>query len=208
MTPRHRSIVGLILLAAVAAAARHAGAEIIDRVLAVVDGVPITQSDATAVMRLNLAPGPGAAAAGTIPAVRDALVERQLILAEVDRYAPPAPADADVDRAFDAVRTRVGAAQMDATLLQTGGNAAQVRRYLRDTLRMQLYMAQRFGTVQPGEADIADYYRSHAAEFGSRNMSEARDAIIAALTRERRDSLVREWIASLRRRANISILPG
>lgn len=206
---RHiHTTVALIVLATATGAAHRAGAEVIDRVLAVVDSVTITLSDATAVMRLNLEPAPGLAAAGTIPAVRDALVERQLILAEVDRYAPPAPAEADVDRAFDAVRARVGAAQMDATLVQTGGNEAQLRRYLRDTLRMELYMAQRFGTVQPGDADIAEYFRSHAAEFGSRTVSEARNAIIAALTRERRDSLVREWIASLRRRANISILPG
>lgn len=205
---RLRTTVALILMAAAIGAARRAGAEIIDRVLAVVDGVAITHSDAAGVMRLGLEPAPGLAAPGTIPAVRDALVERQLILAEVDRYAPPAPAETDVDRAFDAVRIRVGAGQMDAALMQTGGNAAQVRRFLRDTLRMQVYMAQRFGAVQPGDADIAEYYRSHPAEFASRTMGEARDAIIAALTRERRDSVVREWIASLRRRANISILPG
>lgn len=201
-----RTTAALILLATVTGAAR--GAEIIDRVLAVVDGATITLSDASAALRLALEPAPGLGAPGTIPAARDALVERQLILAEVDRYAPPAPAEADVARAFDGVRARVGAAQMDATLLQTGGNEARLRRYLRDTLRMELYMAQRFGTVQPGDADIAEYFRSHAAEFGSRTLSEARNAIVAALTRERRDSLVREWIASLRRRANISILPG
>ncbi len=206
--PHLRTTAALILLATVTVTGAARGAEIIDRVLAVVDGVTITLSDASAAMRLALEPAPGLAAGTTIPAVRDALVERQLILAEVDRYAPPAPAEADVERAFDAVRARVGAAQMDATLVQTGGNEARLRRYLRDTLRMELYMAQRFGTVQPADADIADYFRSHPAEFGARTLSESRDAIVAALTRERRDSLVREWIASLRRRANISILPG
>ncbi len=181
-----------------------ASSEIVDRVLAVVDGAIITQSDVAGASRLGLEGGPGA----TVAEVRDALIERRLILAEVDRYAPADPAEADVDRALDALRARLGAAPLDTILRETGGSIEQLRRQLRDTLRIEFYMQQRFGTIQPSELEIAQYYRTHAAEFGSRSLAEARDAIAAVLARERRDALVKEWVAGLRRRANINILPA
>jgi hypothetical protein len=182
-----------------------ASGEIIDRVLAVVDGALITQSDVTAAIRLDLEPD----RAGTdrVAAVLDALIERRLILAEVDRYAPPDPPEPDVDRAFEAVRARLGPAAFEQVLLQTGASADQVRRFVRDDLRIAAYLQQRFGTIQPSEVDVAQYYREHANEFGGKSLQDVHDAVAAQLTAERRASLVSEWVAGLRRRANINILP-
>ncbi len=193
----------LVLLLAAAVGPRPAGAEIVDRVLAVVDGAIITQSDVAGVSRLGLEP----AAARTLAAVRDALIERRLILAEVDRYAPADPPEIDVDRALEALRARVGAAAAETILTETGGSIEQLRRYLRDSLRIEFYMQQRFGTIQPTEFDIAEYYRAHAADVGSRSLADSREAIVAALASERRAVLVKDWVAGLRRRANINVLP-
>ena len=144
-----------LVLFAVALAATPAGAarDVIDRILAVVDGAPITQSDVNAAVRLGLLPIP----AGTDPvtAVLDGLIERRLIVAEVDRYAPPDPAEPEIARAFDAVRARVGAAEFTEVLRQTGGSPEQVQRFVRDDLRIAAYLQQRFGTIQPSERDIA-----------------------------------------------------
>jgi hypothetical protein len=183
-----------------------AAADIIDRVLAVVDGAVITQSDLGSVMRLGLVP----AARGTDPAgsALDQLIERRLILAEVDRYAPPDPPAADLERAVDAVRSRVGPAALDATLLQTGGSVDQLRLYLRDDLRIDSYLKERFGAIQPSDEDVAEYYKAHAADFGGRPLQQVRDAVVTALTTDRRSSVVREWVAGLRRRANINVLPN
>ena len=62
-------------------------AEVIDRVLAVVAGQVITLSDVRAVSELALLVGSNApdALRGTL----DQLIERELILTEVRRYAPP-----------------------------------------------------------------------------------------------------------------------
>lgn len=193
----------LSLLLAAAIGPRPAGGEIVDRVLAVVDGAIITQSDVAGVSRLGLEPAAGATAA----AVREALIERRLILAEVDRYAPADPPEADVDRALEGVRARVGAAALETILTETGGSIEQLRRYLRDSLRIEFYTQQRFGTIQPTEFEIAGYYRAHAAAFGSRSLADSREAIVAALGSERRAVLVKDWVAGLRRRANINVLP-
>jgi hypothetical protein len=182
-----------------------ASGEIIDRVLAVVDGALITQSDVNEAIRLDLEPGRD----GTdrVAGVLDALIERRLILAEVDRYAPPDPPDPDVDRAFEAVRGRLGPAAFGDVLLQTGASPDQVRRFVRDDLRIAAYLQQRFGTIQPSEVDLAQYYREHASQFEGKSLQDVHDAVSAELTAERRASLVAEWVTGLRRRANINILP-
>lgn len=202
---RHSKAVLSLLFAIAIAGADRAGADIIDRVLAVVDGALIIQSDVLGAIRLGIVTAQ--AAPDPVPAVLDSLIERRLILAEVDRYAPPDPAEADVDRALEAVRARVGPAALEATLSQTGSGLDQLRRFLRDDLRIRAYLQQRFGMIQPAESDVAQYYRDHAAEFAQRSLAEAHDAVVAALTIERRSAVIREWVGGLRRRANITILP-
>jgi hypothetical protein len=195
----------LLFLIAMAGASLRAGAEIIDRVLAVVDGALITQSDVLEAIRLGLVSVPGGS--DPVPPTLDALVERRLILAEVDRYAPPDPAPAEVERALDAVRSRVGPAALDAILLQTGSSLDALRTYLRDDLRSASYLQQRFGIIQPTESDVAQYYSDHAAELGQRSLPQVRGEVVSALTKQRRDAVIRDWVAGLRRRANINILP-
>jgi len=192
---------GIVLAIAIARA------EVIDRILAVVDGALITQSDAAAAIRLGLVAGP----ADPLAAVVDRLIERRLLLREVDRYAPPDPQEADVDRAVIEIRDRTGTpAQFEAILLQTGFSLDQLRRHVRDDLRIEAYLQQRFGTVQPSEEEIQLYYREHAAQFTQggvvRPLGEARDVVKAALVAERRAETIRGWLADLRRRANVNVV--
>jgi hypothetical protein len=188
------------------------GAQIIDRVLAVVDGEPITLSDVTAAARFGLVPE----AAGTddrTQAQLNALIERQLQLVEVNRYVPPEPAAADIDAKVAEIRARFATpAAFDAALVETGLTAAQLRARVRDTLRIDSYLHQRFGAAyQPGEDEMLRYYRAHEADFtqtGSVRPFEAvRDQVRQRLVKERTESLVRDWIAGLRRRGDVTILP-
>ena len=73
------------------------------------------------------------------------------------------------------------AAAFEQTLAQTGLSEEQLRLRLRDDLRIEAYLNQRFGAArQPSDQEIADYYRAHAAEFttpaGLRPFAEVRDA--------------------------------
>jgi len=184
-----------------------ARAEVIDRILAVVDGAIITQSDANGAIRLGLVRGP----ADPLDAVVDRLIERRLMLREVDRYAPPDPVQADVDRIVAEIRARAGSpAQFDAILLQTGIGLDQLQRHVRDDLRIESYLQQRFGAIQPTEEEIRQYYTEHAAAFSQggvlRPFEEAHDVVKAALVAERRAATIRDWLADLRRRANVNIV--
>ena len=212
----------LFLSLCLLAGAADARAQIIDRILAVVDGVIIMQSDVAAAIRLNRVPSAGPStssgssrassgdAGDPTAAALDRLIERQLILAEVDRYAPSDPAEADIDRHLSDLRSRAGA-EFDRILLLSGIGVEQLRREVRDDLRIQAYLQQRFGAIQPTEEEILQYYRDHPASFSVngtvRSFADAHDVARAALIAERRGETIRDWMSDLRRRANVTVLP-
>jgi hypothetical protein len=142
--------------------------EVIDRVVAVVAGDIILLSDVRAARELGLVDG------GADPdpdrEVLTRLIDRALMLAEVDRYAPPAPADDALETALAAVRSRFDSPErFQAALTRVGLEDLHLREIVRENLRIQGYLSQRF----PADTD----------------------------TRQR--ELIAEWLAGLRRRAEI-----
>src|SRR6267378_4134529 len=87
---------------------RPASAETIDRVLAVVAGQLITLTDVTAARDLGLQSADNAA--DPVRAILSKLIDRELILAEVDRYAPPEPTADAIDREVERIRARFSSA--------------------------------------------------------------------------------------------------
>ena len=142
-------------------------AEVIDRVLALVNGELITLSDVRGARELGLvAPG---SAADPLQGVLSRLIDRALELDEVDRYQPPEPSADDVDREVGTVRSRFhSSAAFDTALARAGMDVQGLRGTLRDNLRIRTYLEQRF----------------LAAE-------------------DRRQQLIDDWLAGLRRRAEI-----
>ena len=196
-----RLILGLWLLTATATA------EIIDRILAVVETQPITLSDVRGVTRLGLETAePGA---DPIRSVLDALIERQLMLVEVDRYAPPEPSPAAIEARLNQIRARFpDVLAFETTLHQVGMTAEHLRRYIRDSMRIESYIQQRFtAAIQPSDDEVAAYYRVNADTFTRDGKlapyAEVRNDARARLIDQRRGVLVREWLAGLRRRADI-----
>jgi len=149
------------------AAASGASGEVIDRVLAVVSGSLITLSDVNAAHDLGLVtPRPSG---DPIREVLSQLIDRELQLAEVDRYAPPEPSAADVDREVQTVRLRFPSAEaFEAVLARSGIDLAHLRETMRENLRIRGYLAQRF-----------------------------------SVSEDRRQQVVDEWVAGLRRRADV-----
>ena len=213
----------LLLAACFVGGAAGARAQIIDRILAVVDGAIIMQSDVAAAIRLHRVPsaeGPSTGSGSSRASSRDAadptaaaldrLIERQLILSEVDRYAPPDPAEADIDRHVADIRSQAGA-EFETILLHSGIGVEQLRREVRDDLRIQAYLQQRCGAIHPTEEEILQYYRDHPASFSVngtvRSFDDAHDVARAALIAERRGVMIRDWLSDLRRRANVNVLP-
>ena len=211
-TTRITSAVSLATVAIVMTCAGALPAQIIDRVLAVVVAEPITLSDVTAAMRFGFVPdAPGGQ--DRVRAALDALIERRLQLIEVNRYLPPEPPAAEVDARLAPIQARFESqAAFEKAMTETGVTLDQLRSRVRDNLRIESYVRQRFGgSYQPGEDEVARYYASHESEFmrdGSlRPYEQVRDEARTRLLDERTAALVREWVAGLRRRTDVTILP-
>ena len=187
-----------------------ATAEIIDRILAIVEGQLITLSDVRGVTRLGLETAPPAD--DQVAAVLDKLIERQLMLAEVERFGPAEPSAEVIEARVGALRARFpDALAFETTLNQVGWPIDAVRRYVRDTLRVEAYVQQRFtAPIQPSDDEIAAYYRLHATDFTKQGVlapyAEVRNQVRAQMVQERRETLVRDWLAGLRKRANLLVL--
>ena len=198
----------LILLALLAHAVGAAGAqEVLDRVVARVEGTPIMLSDARAAIRLGLietTPGVDP----ILSSVRQ-LVERRLVLAEVARYAPAEPDPTMLNAHVNSLKARVGATGDLSSLEKTTGyGEAQIREVARDTLRMQAYLNQRFGSsVQPSDDEVGQYYRTHLDEFTENGrvlpFVEAEPVARQKAAAERRGAMIFQWMRELRQRANV-----
>lgn len=132
-----------------------ASAELIDRVLAVVNGDLITLSDVRGARELGLvAPG---SAADPIRAVLSTLIDRALELDEVDRYQPPEPSAEAVDVEVQTVRSRFSSpAAFDAALIHAGMDLQRLRETVRDNLRIRVYVEQRFLAVEDRRQQLID----------------------------------------------------
>jgi hypothetical protein len=201
-----------VVVAAVASASVGA-AEIIDRVLAVAAGELIMLSDVTAARDLGLVPVP--AGGDPIASTLSALIDRELILVEVDRYVPPEPPAEAIDRELEAVRTRFDPpGALAAALSKSGIDENHLRLTLREDLRIRAYEDQRFTVPPPSDEELGRYYREHPQAFTRQGQlvpfDTARADIVRLASDDRRKTLIADWVAGLRRRADVTVLylPG
>ena len=199
------------LLATLASAS--ARAEVIDRVLAVAAGEVITLSDVMAARDLGLESS--GSSPDPIGAVLSKLIDRELVLAEVDRYAPPEPTAAAVDHELEVVRARFPSLDAYASALAASGiDELHLRRILRENLRIQAYESQRFTVLPPSDEELAQYYRTHPQDFTRDGkvapLEAVRPQVAQVLVSERRTTMIEDWVSGLRRRADVLdlYLPG
>jgi hypothetical protein len=181
--------------------------ELLDRTLALVGGQPITLSDTRAAVALGLITPGATDPNGDVVAQ---LITRELVLREVQRYAPAAPPESAVEARLADIRKRFnGAAAMTEVLEVHGFSEPRLRAWLRDDLRTDAYLAQRFASASmPGDQEIVAAYTRDKAAFDAQNMTfeqaaaVIRDRLIAARRRE----LIADWVSDLRRRTEVVIL--
>jgi len=206
-----RALTALALGTAVSLMPAAARGEVIDRILAVVNRELITLSDVAAAIRLGLVSVPQQGS-DPIRAVLDALIDRQLELGEANRYQPPEPAESQIQARMEAVRSRFNTpAAFAQALANAGVSEDQLMLRLREDLRIESYLNQRFGVPRPAsDQELIDYYRAHTADFstasGVRPFAEVREEIRARLSALQRASLVADWLTSLKRRTEIADL--
>lgn len=185
----------------------QAQGELLERTLAIVGTQAITLNDARAAIRLGLV---DAARDADPISVTQALVDRELILREVQRYAPPAPAESAVDARLDEIRLRLpGPGALARVLDETGFTEARLRAWIRDDLRSVAYLAQRFASAStPTDGEISAAFAQQRAEFdrAGTTFEQAEPVIRERLVASRRRELIADWVSDLRRRTDVTII--
>lgn len=205
---RQRLILWCCLAAAAAALPADAGAQqLLDRIVARVGATVITQTDVDAALALGVVEA--AAGADRQDSATLQLVDRHLLLAEVGRFPPLEPPAADVDAVVARMRAHAGA-QFSAIVERTGLDEQRLRDMARDTLRIQAYIDQRFGSsAQASVQEAREYYESHRQEFARNGavppFEQVEEAARAAASAERRGRTVTQWIADLRTRGEVVV---
>ncbi len=204
-----RHLLGVLLVAwltPVAKAAAQPG-ELIERTLAIVGTQAITLGDARAAIRFGLVEAePGA----NPVAATQTLVDRELMLREVQRYAPPPPSEGAVDARMEEIRRRLGgAAGWGTALAEAGFTETRLRAWVRDDLRTVAYLAQRFASAStPTDAEITAAYARQRAEFerSGTTFEQAAPILRSRLEASRRRELIADWVSDLRRRTDVVLL--
>ena len=201
-----------LLLCAVclAAASLVSAQQLLDRVVARVNGAPITLTDVRAAIAFGIVeamPGGDQVATAT-----QQLIDRQLLLAEVARFPPPEPPAADVDKQLAEYKAHAGS-QLSSIMQSTGYDEQRLRQAARDSVRIQAYLVQRFGTASVVTDDeVQQYYDAHPKEF-TRNgrllpLEAVETDVRQRASAERRRTTIAQWIRDLHGRADIVEVEG
>ena len=180
--------------------------QLLDRVLARIGTEAITQTDVEALVEFGLIE----ARSPTVPAAVQQAIDRQLILKEVARFPTAGPPADDVEQQLAVMKARVGD-RLGQMLQITGLDEDRLRGLARDTLRIRMYLQQRFGIAnQVGEDEARKYFEAHRDEFTRNGMpltfedaaTEARQR--AAATRVQ--GAVSLWLQDLRIRSDVALV--
>jgi len=178
---------------------------LLDRVVARVNGTTVLLSDVRAAVAVGLVEGPAESDAAV-----EQMVQRALLVEEVNRFPPPEPTAEAIDAELARMRTRAGS--FDDVERRTGLTGDHVRLLARDRLRIQSYIDQRFGlTVPLTDEQVLQYYRAHPEEFTVNGQVTTFERA-QGLARERagleqRQRTITQWLRDLRSRADVAVPP-
>ena len=145
-----------------------AAQQLLDHVVARVGTSAITQTDVEAAVAFGVVEQKDADGRDAVKQ----LIDRRLILAEVSRFPPPEPSEAEVMALMATMRTTAGVGAA-AVMKRTGVDDQRLAELARDTLRIRSYIQQRFGSGARGEQQLARWLsdiraRGDVTEINSR----------------------------------------
>jgi hypothetical protein len=114
-----------------------AGQQQLDRVVARIGTAALTQTDVDAAVAFGIV---DRQAGDPIKQ----MIERRLVIAEVNRFPPPEPGEMAINELVAKMKSTAGA-QAAAVMKRTGVDEKRLAEFARETLRIQAYLAQRFG---------------------------------------------------------------
>jgi hypothetical protein len=113
-----------------------------------------------------------------------------------------------VDARLADIRERLGGS-LNRILETHGFSDTRLRAWVRDDLRTQAYLAQRFASASlPSDGEVSAAYTRQRAEFDKAGLTfeQAAPIVRERLIEARRGELIVDWVADLRRRTDVVII--
>ena len=200
-----------VLIALTALIAAAAGAQMVNGIVAVVNGQVITLLDVQVAAEFGLA-GPASAAEGTAAreAALESLIDRKLVLdlAREVRSAEPS----EIAAATAELKRSMGEEAFAAKLAKFGLTEAALAPYLEERILYDKALALRFSPAIPvSVTEVERYYRDIYVPEQTRlgravePLDRVSGGIEAAIRDERRTQQMASWVRDLRKRADIQI---
>jgi hypothetical protein len=186
----------------------------VERVLALVNGVPILQTDADLAEVTALVPHQeGESEADYRKALVATLVDLELRWLDLEASAIAPRVVVDLDAAWRGVVTRVGGEEeLQRRLARIGLDEPAARGLLRRAAVVEAYVATRFGPfVRPSAQEVEKAWQEELAPklktAGARvpQLSEVRPQVEALLRERKLTSEVQRWTSELAKRAEIVV---
>jgi hypothetical protein len=189
----------------------------VERVLAVVNGVPVLASDAELAEVAALVPRASAESDDAYRrAVVEALVQLELRWQDLETAGIAARVKADLDSAWRATVQRAGGeATLDRRLADLDLGEAPLRELVRRAAVVQAYVASRFGTfVRPTAQEIDSAWKKELVPELEKAgkpvppLAEVRGEVEALLRERKLSAEVDRWTADLAKRAEVVRFAG
>lgn len=192
-------------------AAPAGGRQIIDRIVAIVDGRPLLLSELELEARIALIQQGGVAAATAalgdddLAAALEWAIGQRLALAEAERLQVFDVDDAELAKALRAFEARFASPRhLQAFLAAREASNNQLAAVLLRDLRVSRFLDSKVKlSARVTEEDLQRYYAAHADELGGQPYERVRDGIKGQLTRERYRTLAKKQLEDLRAKAEV-----
>ncbi len=183
----------------------------LDRILAVVSGSVILESDVRSFVALGLVNDSGTGQSSE--EVTSYLIRRRLIIDEIERFGLQEPIESMVELKMIEVLDRFSSQKKLSTVLENVGlNLEDLRQLIKDDVKLSNYIEKRFsGMSVPTEGQLQEYYDLNQDDFRTNGIvlsfGDARRKILKKLEDRMRTDLVAEWVEDLQRRGDVIRLP-
>jgi hypothetical protein len=202
----------ICLLAAAPAAAAEPAGDIIDQIVAVVDGKPFTLSElrfeaSLALLRRGAVSGiDGELPPGALWGALQYAIAERLAAKEADKLRAFELGAQEAQSALSSLKATLGAETWARFLRFHDVNEQKVAAALLRSLRAQRFIDNAVSLkVAVSEAELSRYYQDHAEELGQ-PFDQVRERIRDRLMRQRYGQKAAAEIASLRAQADVRIL--
>jgi hypothetical protein len=178
-----------LLLAVLLALPVPAGAAVVERVLAIVEGAPVLLSEVELIERLR-----GVTREDALTAV----IDERLMYGEASRLARTSLGAEEEERAYEGLRTRAG----------EGFSEAELRRLARRQATILRYVEFRFGAqVRVDDEDVRREWESRHPQGPPEMTSADAERIREALAAKALDERIEEWVRELRAATEVRYNP-